>query len=39
MSGIVDPAVGGYESGNHLLLGINGDRRFHKMFSDFAGSF
>lgn len=39
MSGIVDPAVGGNESGDYLLFGINRDRSFEEMFSDLAGSF
>ena len=34
MPGIVDPAVRGNKTGNHLLLGINGDRSFQEMFSD-----
>jgi hypothetical protein len=39
MPSIVDPAFRGYESGNHLLFGINGYRSFQEMFSDFTGSF
>ena len=39
MSGIVDPAVGCNESGDHLLIGINWDRSFQELFSDFTGSF
>ena len=39
MLGIVDPAVGCNESGNHLLVCIKRDRSFQEMFSDFTGSF
>jgi hypothetical protein len=38
MSGIVDPAVRGNKSGNHLLIGINRDRSFEEMFSDLTRS-
>jgi hypothetical protein len=32
------PAVRGNEPGNLLLIGINRDRSFDEMFSDFTGS-
>ena len=39
MPGIVYPAFRGNESGDHLLIGIDGDRSFQEMFSEFPGSF
>lgn len=39
MPSVVDPALRGYESGDHLLIGIDGDRSFQEMFSDLTGSF
>lgn len=38
MPGIVDSAVRGNEPGDDLLFGINRDRSFQEMFSDFTGS-
>jgi hypothetical protein len=35
---IVDPAFRYSESGNYLLIGINSNRCFQEMFSDFSGS-
>ena len=39
MSGIMDPAFRGDKPGNHLQIGINRDRRFEEMFSNFLGPF
>jgi hypothetical protein len=39
MSGIMDPAFRGDKTGNHLQIGINRDRRFEEMFSNFPGPF
>ena len=35
----MDPTVRGDETGNYLSFGINGDRRFEKVFAEFPGSF
>ena len=37
MSGIVDPAMRGNESGDDLLFGICGDSHFQELFSEFIG--
>ena len=39
MPGIMDSTFRGYKSGDNLLIGIDRDRRFQEMFSEFAGSF
>jgi hypothetical protein len=39
MSGIMDPAFRGDKPGNHLQVGINRDRRFEEVFSNFSGPF
>jgi hypothetical protein len=39
MPGIVSPAVGGNEPGDHPQFCIYRDRSFQEMFSDFPGSF
>jgi hypothetical protein len=39
MAGIMDPTVRSDETGNYLLFGINGYRRFEKVFAEFPGSF
>jgi hypothetical protein len=35
---VVNPAFRYRESGNYLLIGIDSNRRFQEMFSDFPGS-
>ena len=39
MSCIVDSAFRSNEPGDHLFIGINRDRSFEEMFSNFTGSF
>jgi len=38
MPGIVDRAFGRDEPGDHLFVGVNGDRSFQEMLSNLAGS-
>jgi len=38
MPGIMDPAFGSDESGDHPLIGINRDRSFEEMLSDLPRS-
>ena len=39
MPGIMDSTFRGYKSGDNLLIGIDRDRSFQEMFSEFPGSF
>ena len=39
MPGIMDSTFRGYKSGDNLLIGIDRDRGFQEMFSEFPGSF
>jgi len=36
---VVNPAFRYRESGNYLLIGIDSNRSFQEMFSDFSGSY